>query len=45
MAIIPLFTHRAPAINLRWWIQFAGHAVFVGLPIVFFCSTFSPRRP
>ena len=34
LAIIPLFTHRPPVVNLRWWIQFAGHAVFVGLPIV-----------
>ena len=33
LAIIPQFTHRPPAINARWWIQFFGHAVFVGLPI------------
>jgi hypothetical protein len=34
LAIVPLFTHRQPIINLRWWIQFAGHVVFVALPIV-----------
>lgn len=34
MALIPLFTHRPPAINIRWWVQLVGHAPFVGLPIV-----------
>lgn len=34
MAIIPAFTHRLPAITIRWWIQFVGHGPFVGLPIV-----------
>ena len=34
LALIPLFTHRPPAITVRWWIQFVGHAPFVGLPIV-----------
>jgi hypothetical protein len=34
LAVIPTFTHRAPPITIRWWIQFAGHAPFVGLPIV-----------
>ena len=33
-AVIPLFTHRLPPITIRWWIQFVGHAPFVGLPIV-----------
>ena len=33
-ALIPLFTHRPPAINLRWWIQLVGHVVFVALPMV-----------
>ena len=33
MAVIPAFTHRPPAITPRWWIQFFGHAPFVGLPI------------
>jgi hypothetical protein len=34
LVVIPLFTHRPPAINLRWWIQFFGHIPFVALPIV-----------
>jgi hypothetical protein len=34
LAIIPLFTHRPPAINTRWWVQFFGHIPFVALPIV-----------
>jgi uncharacterized membrane protein YagU involved in acid resistance len=32
--VIPAFTHRAPTITIRWWIQFFGHITFVGLPIV-----------
>ena len=35
LAIVPLFTHRPPTINVRWWIQFVGHIPFVALPIVF----------
>jgi hypothetical protein len=34
MAVIPLFTHRPPAITFRWWVQFFGHFPFVGIPIV-----------
>ena len=34
LVLIPLFTHRPPAINFRWWVQFAGHIPFVALPIV-----------
>lgn len=34
LALIPLFTHRPPVINFRWWVQFAGHIPFVALPIV-----------
>jgi hypothetical protein len=34
LAIIPLLTHRPPAINIRWWVQFFGHIPFVSLPIV-----------
>jgi hypothetical protein len=34
LAIIPLITHRPPAINVRWWVQLVGHVPFVGLPIV-----------
>lgn len=33
--IVPLFPpHRFPQNWTRWWIQFIGHAPFVGLPIV-----------
>jgi hypothetical protein len=34
LVIIPLFTHRPPTINYRWWIQFFGHVPFVALPMV-----------
>ena len=34
VAVIPLFTHRPPVINTRWWVQFFGHIPFVALPIV-----------
>jgi len=32
--VIPLLTRRPLVITGRWWIQLAGHVVFVGLPIV-----------
>jgi hypothetical protein len=34
LAVIPLFTHRPPAITFRWLVQVIGHIPFVGLPIV-----------
>lgn len=34
LAVIPLLLHRPPTIGVRWWVQFVGHAFFVGLPIV-----------
>ena len=34
LAVIPMLTHRPPAINVRWWVQLVGHCPFVGLPIV-----------
>lgn len=34
LVVIPALAHRPPAFNIRWWIQFFGHALFVGLPIV-----------
>lgn len=34
LAIVPMLTHRPPAINIRWWVQFFGHIPAVGLPIV-----------
>lgn len=33
LAVIPLLVHRPPTLNLRWWVQLAGHFPFVGLPI------------
>jgi hypothetical protein len=32
--VIPLQTGRPLTLTYRWWIQLAGHVVFVGLPIV-----------
>jgi hypothetical protein len=32
--VIQHFTHRAPMINARWWVQFFGHIPFVALPII-----------
>jgi hypothetical protein len=32
--VIALLTHRMPAVTINWWIQAAGHMVFVGLPLV-----------
>ena len=34
LALIPLFTQRAPTITARWWIQLFGHIPFVAVPIV-----------
>jgi hypothetical protein len=34
LAVIPMLTHRPPVINLRWWVQLAGHIPFVAMPIV-----------
>jgi len=41
-AVIPALTHRPPAITIRWWIQFFGHILFVGLPIVAVSSMRNP---
>jgi hypothetical protein len=34
--VIPSLTHQPPVITYRWWVQFFGHFLFVGVPIVFF---------
>jgi len=34
LVVIPRLTGRPPVITNRWWVQFFGHAIFVGLPIV-----------
>ena len=33
LVLIPLLVHRPAAITFRWWVQFFGHAPFVGGPI------------
>jgi len=38
LALVPQFTHRPPAINYRWWVQWFGHMPFVALPIVWSIS-------
>lgn len=46
LAVIPFLLHRwPPAIGLRWWIQLVGHAVFVGLPIVWSVARREVVRP
>jgi hypothetical protein len=32
--VIPLFVHHMPVVTINWWIQLAGHMLFVGLPLV-----------
>jgi hypothetical protein len=44
LAVIPLLAQRAPAINIRWWVQLVGHAPFVGLPIVASIGSGSSQR-
>jgi hypothetical protein len=34
LVVIPALVQRPPSIGLRWWVQFFGHAPFVGVPIV-----------
>lgn len=34
LVVLPLLTHKPPAISFRWWVQLIGHFPFVGLPIV-----------
>jgi hypothetical protein len=33
LAVIPSLMHRPTPITFRWWVQFVGHAPFVGGPI------------
>jgi hypothetical protein len=33
LAVIPLFIQQAPVLTWRWWVQLAGHALFVGQPM------------
>jgi hypothetical protein len=45
VVVIPLLTRRPVTITGRWWIQLAGHAVFVGLPIVWGIGRGGSRNP
>ena len=45
LAVLPLLTHRAPTINVRWWVQLVGHFPFVGLPIVAMIGSARPSGP
>ena len=44
LVVIPILAHRPPAITVRWWIQWLGHIVFVGVPIVAASGKPSPAR-
>jgi len=41
LVVIPLLAKRPPNVTIRWWIQLAGHALFVGLPIAYAARRFS----
>jgi hypothetical protein len=43
LVVIPLLVRRPRNITTRWWIQLAGHILFVGLPIVL-CTRGAARR-
>jgi len=47
VVVIPLLTRRPVAITGRWWIQLAGHVVFVGVPIVWsiWRGSWPPKTP
>ena len=42
MVVIAALTRRPTVVTVRWWNQFVGHAIFVGLPIVSMIAV--PRR-
>jgi hypothetical protein len=42
LAVVPALAHRDVPVNTRWWIQLAGHFLFVGLPIVMAMRTLLP---
>jgi hypothetical protein len=42
LAVVPALAHRDVPVNTRWWIQLAGHALFVGLPMVMAIRTVLP---
>ena len=42
LVVIPILAHRPPTIGTRWWIQWFGHILFVGIPIVAATGKASP---
>jgi hypothetical protein len=34
LVVIPLFTHKAGVVNVRWGIEALGHMAFVGMPMM-----------
>ena len=44
LIVIPTLTGRPPSITYRWWVQFVGHAPFVGMPIAFASGAPPARR-
>ena len=44
LVVIPALTGRPPSITYRWWVQFVGHAPFVGMPIAFASGAPVSRR-
>jgi hypothetical protein len=42
-ALTPALTHRPPAVNFRWWVQFFGHIPFVAVPITWSFHRGVPR--
>lgn len=45
LVVIPVLLRRPPSFTIRWWVQFVGHAPFVGLPIVASISAGMRRHP
>ena len=43
LVVIPILLAQPPNITFRWWVQFFGHFLFVGLPIVALGSRDSTR--
>lgn len=45
LVVIPLFLHRAPALTVRWLVQWIGHAPFVGYPMTAAIAGGATRAP
>lgn len=42
--VIPMRTGREPTIDARWFVQLAGHVLFVGMPLVWGARRTDQRR-